>query len=172
MGKLGLGKLMLLGGVVGSIGCLSACASTPQECDPSKDVGYFGKIGCVVSGSYAQRVEQKEQQLANLQAEAVRINALTRELEAQRATLVADYESTQKMLTQSEAELQQVRQSLQKKQALSRNLEQQIADTQSQITKMREDGPYQLLLEREAERQQLENMLQELAQQLEAADSY
>ena len=38
---------------------LAGCASTPEECDPSQDQGFFGKIGCVVSGSYDERVEQR-----------------------------------------------------------------------------------------------------------------
>lgn len=168
MRKLVWGAVLLSGVAL----ALAGCASTPEECDPSKDVGYFNKIGCTVSGAYAERIEQKEQQLADLRAETARINALTRELEAQRGSMVADYDAMQKLLAQSEAELSQVRQSLQSKKALSQNLEQQIADTQTQITKMRESAPNQLLLEREAERQQLEKMMQELADQLENANNY
>lgn len=39
---------------------LTACTMTPEECDPKiTDPGMLDKLGCVVSGSYSQRSEQK-----------------------------------------------------------------------------------------------------------------
>ena len=29
---------------------LTACTATPEECDPTRDPGFFNKIGCTFSG--------------------------------------------------------------------------------------------------------------------------
>lgn len=166
--KLSLALLSLCG----SAFLLAGCTTTAQECDPTQDVGFFNKIGCVVSGSYEERVEQKEQTLADLRAETEQLNALIRDIEAQRSSMLNDYDAAQKMLAKTESELQSVRNRLAQKQALSQDLEQKIAAAQQQVDAMQQASPNQVLLEREAERQELETLLQELTTQMEAASTY
>ena len=59
-------------GGIALVSCLllSACASTPEECNPGqRNQGFFGKMGCVVTGSYEARVNAKQQRVADLRAE-------------------------------------------------------------------------------------------------------
>ena len=117
-------------------------------------------------------MEQKEQTLADLRAETEQLNALIRDIEAQRSSMLNDYDAAQKMLVKTESELQSVRNRLAEKQALSQDLEQKIAAAQQQVDAMQQASPNQVLLEREAERQELETLLQELTTQMEAASTY
>ena len=48
---------------------LTACTATPEECDPTRDPGFFNKIGCTFSGSYSERVEQKKVAVEQLRQE-------------------------------------------------------------------------------------------------------
>ena len=68
-------KLSLIAGATAVL--LTACASTPQECDPSQDQGFFGKMGCVVTGSYEERVEQKQKHVDELKAEKRALKCLS-----------------------------------------------------------------------------------------------
>ena len=87
---------------------LAGCASTPEECDPSQDQGFFGKIGCVVSGSYDERVEQREQRVETLKAENQRLNQLARDLFAQDALVKAQVSEQNRMLDHAKSELYEV----------------------------------------------------------------
>jgi len=61
------------------LAALSGCATmTAEQCDPRNDAGFFGKMGCVSQGVYAQRVEGKEQILLDEQ----KTNQLFREVHA------------------------------------------------------------------------------------------
>lgn len=112
---------------------LSGCTTTPQECDPSQDQGFFGKIGCVVSGSYEARIDERQQRVAELKAENERLNQLARDLFAQDALVKADISEQNRMLDHARSELYAVESSLAKKQALSADLQEQIDEAKAQI---------------------------------------
>ena len=112
---------------------LAGCASTPEECDPSQDQGFFGKIGCVVSGSYDERVEQREQRVETLKAENQRLNQLARDLFAQDALVKAQVSEQNRMLDHAKSELYEVERTLTQKKALDADLQDQIAQAKAQI---------------------------------------
>ncbi len=112
---------------------LAGCASTPEECDPSQDQGFFGKIGCVVSGSYDERVEQREQRVETLKAENQRLNQLARDLFAQDALVKAQVSEQNRMLDHAKSELYEVERTLAQKKALDADLQDQIAQAKAQI---------------------------------------
>lgn len=149
---------------------VSACTTTAADCDPSQDVGFFNKIGCAVSGSYSERVEQKEQQVADLKAETERLNAMTRDLHTQSAIIRSDYQAQVKVLDHLEDQLYGVKDSLAEKKALNSDLENKIASVQAQMEKMRQEGVNQTVLQREQERAQLQQQLEELRQQVMAVE--
>ena len=66
---------------------LCGCSMTAQECDPSVDNGYFGKIGCTFSGAYSDRVEQKEIENERLRKENATLALLAEQIEDQNRLL-------------------------------------------------------------------------------------
>lgn len=46
---------------------LSGCTNTAADCDPHQELSVFNKAACSMSGSYNERVEQKEKLLVNEQ---------------------------------------------------------------------------------------------------------
>ena len=54
-----LNKLM----VVLATCVLTACATTPEKCDPSGDPSFIDKLSCISSGAYSERVEQKKNEI-------------------------------------------------------------------------------------------------------------
>ena len=112
---------------------LSACASTPEECDPSQDQGFFGKIGCSVSGSYEERINQREQRVETLKAENERLNQLARDLFAKDALVKGQISEQNRLLDHAQSELFALEGTLAKKKALSSDLQDQITKAQEQI---------------------------------------
>ncbi len=45
---------------------LNGCAVTPEDCDPSSD-GFIKGVTCKVSGSYDERIKQREEALGDVQ---------------------------------------------------------------------------------------------------------
>lgn len=155
-------KLALVGTVVGSMMLATGCASTPEECDPSQDVGFFNKIGCTVSGSYGERVEQKQQHIADLKAENERLNALTRSIYDESAKLRGEYATRVKTLDQIEDELYGIKDSLAQKKALNSSLEAKFKAAETQVNEMQRAGENQTLLEKQAQINELQATLEEL----------
>lgn len=154
-------KALLL--ALGTASLLSACASTPEECDPSKDQGYFGKMGCVFSGSYQERVDQKEQHLADLKAETEQLNALARDFHAKSAQLYKDNESRLKLLNQVEDELNDLESKLAAKKALSLDLQDKLDAAKNQVQKMKHsDAGAEMIKKKEAEKSVFEKQLADL----------
>ena len=116
---------------------LTGCTTTPEQCDPSQDQGFFGKIGCTVSGSYDERITQREQRVEALKAENQRLNQLARDLFAQDALVKAQLSEQNRMLDHAKSELYAVQASLAQKKALSSDLQEQIAQAQQQIDELK-----------------------------------
>lgn len=144
---------------------LSACASTPEECDPSQDQGFFGKMGCVVTGSYEKRVEAKEARVEELKAETERLNALAREIHAKDRALMGGYLERARTLDKTRSELNAIQASLAKKKALSAELSDKLAAAKQQVNSMNtESAANQTLKKKKAEIAELNKTLEELQQ--------
>lgn len=160
-------KVLLVG--VGASLLLSACASTPEECDPSQDQGFFGKMGCVVTGSYEARVQAKEQKVADLKAEIESINQTTRDLHAQQRALMGDYFERLKVLDQTKSDLAALEQKLAKKKALSLDLQERIDKAQKQVSNMStRSAAAQSIAQKEKQIEELNAQLQALSNDMTA----
>ena len=105
---------------------LTACTSTPEECDPTRDPGFFNKIGCVFSGSYSQRVEQKKVEIEQLRQEQKEMLATYQELEANRSKMINDKAERKRQLDKLDANIAKVRSNLAKKNALTKEYQQKL----------------------------------------------
>lgn len=153
------------------------CASTPEECDPSQDPGFFGKIGCTVSGSYDKRIEQKEQQVADLKSEIAILNQMTRELNAQDALLKGTYAERIRVLDSLKSDLYQLQNNLARKQALNTELQDKIAQMEAQIAELESEAETSVagqkqLSEKRAKIEKLKATLVALTGELQSESQY
>ena len=105
---------------------LTACTSTPEECDPTRDPGFFNKICCVFSGSYSQRVEQKKVEIEQLRQEQKDVLEAYQALEANRSKMIADRAERYRQLDKLDNDIAKVRSSLAKKNALTKEYQQKL----------------------------------------------
>lgn len=105
---------------------LTACTSTPEECDPTRDPSFFNKIGCVFSGSYSQRVEQKKVEIEQLRQEQKEVLEAYQALEANRSKMIADRAERYRQLDKLDNDIAKVRSSLAKKNALTKEYQQKL----------------------------------------------
>ena len=105
---------------------LTACTSTPEECDPTRDPGFFNKIDSVFSGSYSQRVEQKKVEIEQLRQEQKDVLEAYQALEANRSKMIADRAERYRQLDKLDNDIAKVRSSLAKKNALTKEYQQKL----------------------------------------------
>ena len=105
---------------------LTACTSTPEECDPTCDPGFFNKMGCVFSGSYSERVEQKKVEIEQLRQEQKEVLEAYQALEANRSKMIADRAERYRQLDKLDNDIAKVRSSLAKKNALTKEYQQKL----------------------------------------------
>lgn len=141
---------------------LSACTMTAEQCDPSADPGFLNKIGCTVSGSYGERVEQKEQKLQALNAENEHLYKLHQQIADEDALINGSIEERAKQLKAMQNELAALRSDLQSKGQLSSSLKQQLDDTNKQIELMQNTPPNAAVLEKMQQVEDLEAYLEQL----------
>ena len=108
--------------------CLVGCTTTPEQCDPSSDPSFFDKFGCVVSGSYEDRVEQNKQTIANLRKEQQEALAMVQELEQNRSSLISDRAYRIRQMDKLNDKLGDLEKNLAAKQALNANLKRQFEE--------------------------------------------
>lgn len=111
----------------------TACTTTPEECDPSVDPGFFNKIGCTVSGSYEARIQQKEQQLSNLQSQNKYLNEILTQLQDRETLVYGTINERQALLDNIEVNLNDLENDLKAKNKLNSDLKKQIAKAKSSI---------------------------------------
>lgn len=157
-------KALLIGASAAVL--LSACASTPDECDPMQDQGFFGKIGCAVTGSYEERITIKEQHVENLKAENVRLNQLIREIQAQDALVQGDYAARQRELDKIRADLYDLQASLAQKKALDSKLQNKLNEVNEQLSNIQASPASASIAEKKKQIAELEATLDELSNQM------
>lgn len=142
---------------------LSACASTPEECDPSQDQGFFGKMGCLTTGSYGQRVEAKEKKVEELKAEAAQLNLIAREILEKDRQLMGSYSERTMVLDKARSDLYNIESRLASKKALTADLQDKLASARDQIMTMNtKAAASQTVAQKEKQVKELEAQLQEL----------
>ena len=156
-------------GGIALVSCLllSACASTPEECDPSQDQGFFGKMGCVVTGSYEARVKAKQQRVADLRAEVETLNQMTRDIQAQNRALMGDYLARLQVLDKTKLDLMELESQLAKKKALSVDLQEQIDGLKGKVAQMStKSAASKSIAKKEKEIEELNAQIEALSQSM------
>lgn len=154
-------KKTILACLIGVL-AFTGCTMTPEECDPSSDPGFFNKIGCTVSGSYSQRVEQKEQNLAKMQDENGHLKKLLEQAQNEQAMLSANRQERQAQLSAIQSELASLRAELDAQSTQNKELAAALQKAQDQAEAMQNSPGQQAVLERRMQLQELKDSLEEL----------
>ncbi len=141
---------------------LTACTTTPEECDPSVDPGFFNKIGCTFSGSYAQRVEMKRENLQALQEENAHLTRLQQSLADEKTLLEGNMAQRQAQLNTVRENLAGLKKDLAAQGALNRELQQAIAQAEAQAEAMQRSPASQAMLQKRMELQELQSQIDTL----------
>ncbi|MDY6321709.1 MAG: hypothetical protein SPL30_02220 [Succinivibrio sp.] len=141
---------------------LSAC--TADDCDPSSDPGFFTKIGCVTSGSYQKRIDNKKEHVKELRAEQ---SALTQEVIAlndENILVNEDRASAQNRLDRLNEELDALSAKVARSGKQSGTLKKQIAAAKAQVGVMKKMPEDATVLQKMAQKQKLQEELETLEQ--------
>lgn len=142
----------------------AGCASSVQECDPSVDPGFFGKIGCTFSGSYAERVEMKEADLNKLKQHNESLRKLYAQLENEEAWLSKDLEVRNAQIAAVESDLKVLQSELEAQGKLNADARKAIEEAQSQLDAMQASPVNAAILEKRQQRDALQAELDALAE--------
>lgn len=156
---------------IGAVLLLNGCSATAENCDPSVDPGFFSKMGCIASGSYAQRVEQKKQQVADLRAELSSLSKETQELYASDTLVKEERAQAQSRLDRIDEDLSALKAKVSKQTGESSALSKQIAQAQAQSKTVRNLPESASVLEKKAEKQKLQKELDDLYEVLATAQN-
>ncbi len=147
---------------------LSACTMTPEECDPSiDDPSLLDKMGCVFSGSYEQRIENKKADIKALREEQQRLLAQSELLLDESVAVHGDYTKKAELLDGLENELLAMQSRLKEKQALNSSLKRKFAQAQDQIDSMRKTKDDASILQKQQEYEALKREVSDLNDALE-----
>ena len=139
-----------------SVFLLSACATSIDDCDPSVDNGFFGKIGCSVSGSYEKRVELKEAENAKLLEQNKELALIHEKLENDNRLLTGTISQREKALKELKANIKALEKSLNEKKTLSAKTQEAIDKMKAQIDNMSESDGSILIQKREEQLKELQ----------------
>ena len=146
----------------GAMVLLTGCSATPQSCDPSVDPGFFSKMGCIASGSYAKRVEEKKQHVADLRSELSSLSQETQEVYAKDALIKEDRSKAQSRLDRLDENLAALKSKVDAQVGQSSSLSKQIAQAQAQSNTVRKLPENASVLQKRAEKQKLQQELDDL----------
>lgn len=131
---------------------LNACTTTPEECDPSiKDPSLLDKMGCVFSGSYEKRVDDKKADLQALRQEQTYLTEKFEKLLDENKIVYGNLSERQRALDNIDEELYNLEKRLKSKQALNKDLEAKIENTRNQVEKMRQGSDSDAILKKKNE---------------------
>ncbi|MCR5084399.1 MAG: hypothetical protein K6A65_02720 [Succinivibrionaceae bacterium] len=142
---------------------LVGCAMDKGECDPTYDQGFFNKLSCTVSGTYAGRVADREAQVAALGAERERLLALQAALDNERVLVKGSAAERQDALLKVQAEVRAMKSDLAKKRQLDQELKARLEEIEGSIGDMQKSGPSAPLLQKQAEYERLRQQFDDLA---------
>jgi len=145
---------------------VSACSTTPEQCDPrNANAGFLNKLGCTSQGTYAQRVEQKERILLDEQ----RANQLFRDVYE---ALAQEQQQVGQQRKQQQAQYTALNRSLNallteisSKAKGNQRIEAEIAEVEKEIARLnQEENPS--VVQRRHELQQLQQRITHLESDL------
>ena len=143
---------------------LTGCTMSAAECDPSTDPGFFNKIGCTVSGSYAQRVELKEAELQALQAENDKLTRIGRLLSDEESMLEGNLAQRRAQHQALVSEVESLRSALKAENHLTDNLNNQLKSLEEKSAALQQLPDNTPLLERQQRLSELQAQYDQLMQ--------
>lgn len=143
---------------------LTGCTMNAAECDPSTDPGFFNKIGCTVSGSYAQRVELKEAELQALQAENDKLTRIGRLLSDEESMLEGNLAQRRAQHQALVSEVESLRSALKAENQLTDNLNNQLKSLEEKSAALQQLPDNTPLLERQQRLSELQAQYDQLMQ--------
>ncbi|MCK3654935.1 hypothetical protein A4G19_03870 [Pasteurellaceae bacterium Macca] len=139
---------------------LTACTTTPQQCDPSKQLGMLDKLSCTMSHSYDQRITDKEQDIAYEQQRNAHAQADYAKTQSQQSALnktISQKQAQQQKISQNTKALQQ---QVGKKQQQKQATMQEIKRIEKQISAVKSSG--KSAAQQQSEIKALESRLEKL----------
>ncbi|MBB3265541.1 chromosome segregation ATPase [Azospirillum sp. OGB3] len=122
---------------------LSACQSTPQQCDPRQG-GFIGGAAGLMSGCYEQRVEERKQTLSSAQSIAQQLQSENNRLQGEKTASAGERTRAQAQLAsldKDNATLQRrlngLKASTEEQASRKKALNQQLADINRRIGEAR-----------------------------------
>ncbi len=156
--------LRVLGLSMALTAVLTGCTMSAAECDPSTDPGFFNKIGCTVSGSYAQRVELKEAELQALQAENDKLTRIGRLLSDEESMLEGNLAQRRAQHQALVSEVESLRSALKAENQLTDNLNNQLKSLEEKSAALQQLPDNTPLLERQQRLSELQAQYDQLMQ--------
>ncbi|MCC8366734.1 hypothetical protein J8V57_10615 [Xenorhabdus sp. PB61.4] len=148
---------------------LVGCVTNAQECDPTKgDMSIIAKFNCNYSGTWDQRVAEKEKVLQHEKILNKEFKAAYEALEQERKTARATLESKRRTQAVLQKSLSNLVNQLKIKAAGKAQMEKQVADLEKRIRESQQ-RPAQSEMQKQMELQQLQNQLHELQDSLMAS---
>ncbi|WP_373777737.1 hypothetical protein [Glaesserella sp.] len=112
---------------------LTACSTTAEQCDPSKELSLIGKMSCDLGGHYDQRIEQKEQTLAAEKATNKELNNIYSLIQEQQRSVNASTAKKKQQLAKLNKSVNTLTANLKQKAAGKEDLLNQINEVQKQM---------------------------------------
>lgn len=156
--------LRVLGLSMALTAVLTGCTMSAAECDPSTDPGFFNKVGCTVSGSYAQRVELKEAELQALQAENDKLTRIGRLLSDEESMLEGNLAQRRAQHQALVSEVESLRSALKAENQLTDNLNNQLKSLEEKSAALQQLPDNTPLLERQQRLSELQAQYDQLMQ--------
>ncbi|TNG95511.1 hypothetical protein FHQ28_06610 [Pasteurellaceae bacterium USgator11] len=157
-------KLLALTALLSATTLISSCSATAEECDPSVELNVFSKAACKFSGSYDQRIEQKEKILLNEQETNKKFRQIYADIQAQQKSVnqsISQKKAQQAKLTKS---LNSLTRDLKQKAKGRSDLQAQIAEVEKQLNGVNNSGASEV--EKQVQLQALQQKLGQLQKTL------
>lgn len=151
-----LSAVMLLG--------LSACTTTPEQCDPSIELNVFSKAACKMSGSYDKRIETKESILVDEKSTSRDLSGIYAQIKQQQNTLNQSKAQKQAQLKKLSKSVNSLTASLKQKAQGKPVLLKQINEVEQQMKAVNNDSGSEM--DKQLEIQRLQSKLSGLQQAL------
>ncbi|WMV71544.1 hypothetical protein [Xenorhabdus griffiniae] len=155
------GLVMLAAGVA-----LAGCVTKTKDCDPTLgDMSIIAKFNCNYSGTWDQRVVEKEQELQHEQALNKEFKAIYEAIEREKKSGKESLESKKRSHTALQKSINSLLGQLKTKSAGKVKMEKQIAELEQRLHNL-QNQPSPSEMQKQLELQQLQSQLNELQNSL------
>lgn len=153
-------SLFLLGLTLG----LTACTTTPDDCDPSIELNVFNKMACSFSGSYDKRVETKKQELTYEREISRELNDIQKMIANEQATVNKSAAQKKQQLSKLNKSVNSLTSQLKKKAQGRETILAQLDDVEKQMKTINNSGGSEAAKQQELKK--LQNKLDTLKKAL------